>query len=169
MRRKKKRFNKFFSFFKHKSNDDKVTFKEKLVLRIVSLIITVILAIILLGGFTLFKIKSESMPAASNTSFGDPVNILLLGMNIGDPNQENNDSIKRTDTIMLLNYHPKTNSMKIVSIPRDTLITVNKNSVKINAAFAIGGYTKIKSLAPRWHNRPARTGWRACDPADRRR
>ena len=70
MRRKKKRFNKFFSFFKHKSNDDKVTFKEKLVLRIVSLIITVILAIILLGGFTLFKIKSESMPAASNTSFG---------------------------------------------------------------------------------------------------
>ena len=145
MRRKKKRFNKFFSFFKHKSNDDKVTFKEKLVLRIVSLIITVILAIILLGGFTLFKIKSESMPAASNTSFGDPVNILLLGMDIGDPNQENNDSIKRTDTIMLLNYHPKTNSMKIVSIPRDTLITVNKNSVKINAAFAIGGYTKIKS------------------------
>lgn len=146
MRRKKKKFNKFFGFFKKKSKDDgKVTVKEKFILRIVSLFITIILALILLGGFALLKIKSESMPEASAPSFGEPVNILLLGMDIGDPNQESNDSIKRTDTIMLLNYKPKTNSMKIVSIPRDTLINVNKSSAKINAAFAIGGYNRIKS------------------------
>lgn len=99
------------------------------------------------GIFALIKISDKSMPVASNVSSDEPVNILLLGMDIGDPNQPNNQSIKRTDTIMVLNYNPKNKKMQIVSIPRDTLINVNGRNVKINAAFAIGGYSKIKQEA----------------------
>ena len=85
------------------------------------------------------------MPEASAPSYNQPVNILLLGMDIGDPSQEDNDSIKRTDTIMVVNYNPKTDKIMTVSVPRDTLIKNGSNSVKINSAFAIGGYSKIKS------------------------
>ena len=146
MRRGKKKKSNFLRFFKSKAKDkDGVTIKERIVLKAVSLILAVFLAMILLGTFALFKIGSSSMPEAISPSSDEPVNILLLGMDVGDINQEDNDSIKRTDTIMLLNYHPKTKSMQVVAIPRDTLITVNNKSVKINAAFAIGGYKKIKA------------------------
>lgn len=85
------------------------------------------------------------MPSGASVSFNQPVNILLLGMDIGDPKQVNNQSIKRTDTIIVANYNPQTKSIRIVSVPRDTLISINDRNVKINSAYAIGGYPKIKS------------------------
>ena len=53
--------------------------------------------------------------------------------------------IKRTDTIMVVNYNPSADKITTVSVPRDTLIQNNGSSVKINSAFAIGGYSKIKT------------------------
>ncbi|WP_160678446.1 LCP family protein [Clostridium sp. C8-1-8] len=73
-----------------------------------------------------------------------PTNILFLGMDIGDPNQKNNDSIKRTDTIMLVRLIPKEKKAYIVSIPRDMMIKIKNSSQKINAAFSIGGDSAIK-------------------------
>ena len=85
------------------------------------------------------------MPKASNPQINKSVNILLLGMDIGDANQEDNEHIKRTDTIMVINYNPDTNKMIIVSVPRDTLIENNGSNIKINSTFAIGGYSRIKT------------------------
>jgi LCP family protein required for cell wall assembly len=85
------------------------------------------------------------MPSSIEASSNEPVNILLLGTDIGNVNQVNNQADKRTDTIMLLNYNPQNKSLHIVSIPRDTLINVNGENVKINSAYEIGGYSKIKS------------------------
>ena len=48
---------------------------------------------------------------------------------------------------MVLNYNPTNKKLNVVSIPRDTLINVNGRNAKINAAYAIGGYPKIKSEA----------------------
>jgi LCP family protein required for cell wall assembly len=73
-----------------------------------------------------------------------PTNILFLGMDIGDPAQKNNDSIKRTDTIMLVRLIPKEKKAYIVSIPRDMMIKIKNSSQKINAAFSIGGDSAIK-------------------------
>lgn len=138
------RFKKKLESGKYKKSNDSTSIREKLVLGSISLILTFIIVSMVVGIFALLKISDKSMPVASNVSSNEPVNILLLGMDIGDPNQPNNQSIKRTDTIMVLNYNPKNKKMQIVSIPRDTLINVNGQNAKINAAFAIGGYSRIK-------------------------
>ena len=143
--RNKKKNKRFLKIFKR--SDDSTTITEKLVLGVISLIITFIIISMISGISALMKIGSKSMPSGIDVSWGEPVNILLLGMDIGDPNQVDNQSIKRTDTIMVLNYNPDNKKMNVVSIPRDTLIDVNGRNSKINAAYAIGGYPKIKAEA----------------------
>ena len=139
-----KRFNKKQQSRKSDKDNEPTSIREKLVLGSISLILTFIIVSMVMGIFALIKISDKSMPVASNVSSNEPVNILLLGMDIGDPSQPNNQSIKRTDTIMVLNYNPKSKKMQIVSVPRDTLINVNGKNAKINAAFAIGGYSRVK-------------------------
>ena len=134
--KKKKRFNK--------GNDGTNKF-EKIILGVISIFLTFTVFSIISGFIALMDVGSQSMPKASNPSGNKPVNILLLGMDIGDPNQEDNKDIKRTDTIMVVNYNPETDKITTVSVPRDTLIQNNGNSVKINSAFAIGGYSRIKT------------------------
>ena len=73
------------------------------------------------GILALLKVGSKSMPSGIDVSSNEPVNILLLGMDIGDPKQVDNASIKRTDTIMVLNYNPTNKKLNVVSIPRDTI------------------------------------------------
>lgn len=68
---------------------------------------------------------------------GEPVNILLMGVDIGNPTNKNEP--KRTDTIILINYNEANEEINMVSIPRDTLVTINGRNQKINAAHAIGG------------------------------
>ena len=125
--------------------DDGTNKIEKVILGIISLFLTFIVFSIISGFIALMEVGSQSMPKATNPSRNQPVNILLLGMDIGDPNQEDNLEIKRTDTIMVVNYNPSADKITTVSVPRDTLIQNNGNSVKINSAFAIGGYSKIKT------------------------
>lgn len=141
--RNKKKNKRFLKIFKR--NDDSTTVPEKLVLGVISLIITIVIISMISGISALMKIESKSMPSGIDVSSGEPVNILLLGMDIGDPNQVDNQSIKRTDTIMVLNYNPDNKKMNVVSIPRDTLIDLNGRNSKINAAYAVGGYPKIKA------------------------
>lgn len=118
---------------------------EKTILGAVSLFLTFIVFSIISGFIALMEVGSQSMPKASSPSYNKPVNILLLGMDIGDPTQVDNMEIKRTDTIMVVNYNPSADKITTVSVPRDTLIQNNGSSVKINSAFAIGGYSKIKT------------------------
>lgn len=71
-----------------------------------------------------------------NVFLGEPINILLLGVDAGDGNT-------RTDTMMVASLDPKTKTINIISIPRDTRIYLADNQpAKINAAHAIGGATK---------------------------
>ena len=64
-------------------------------------------------------------------STNEPVNILILG---GDKVNKN------TDTIMLVNYNPKTAKINLLSIPRDTKVKVKGSSLpKINSAYPAGG------------------------------
>jgi len=139
---KKKKHKLLSKIFK--KNDDSTTIREKLVLGVIALVITFIIISMVSGISALMKIGSKSMPSSIAASSNESVNILLLGMDIGDPNQVDNESIKRTDTIMVINYNPTNKTLHVISIPRDTLISVNDRNAKINAAYAIGGYPKIK-------------------------
>ncbi|OFI07208.1 putative transcriptional regulator YvhJ [Clostridium acetireducens DSM 10703] len=90
-----------------------------------------------------FNNKSQVGEGEINTtpieSSSDNVNILLMGVDIGDPKANSNLDPKRTDTIILVNYHPMEKKINIVSIPRDTLIYLKGNRQKINVAHALGG------------------------------
>ncbi|ERI90265.1 cell envelope-like function transcriptional attenuator common domain protein [Clostridiales bacterium oral taxon 876 str. F0540] len=79
------------------------------------------------------KIKPKAV------SKDEPVNILAMGVDIGVVGAEDKDNLKRTDTILLINYNPKLEEANVISIPRDTLIEVNKKYKKINEANVIGG------------------------------
>jgi len=81
--------------------------------------------------------KSDIKPIVAEKN--EPVNILVMGVDIGTPGATNKNDPKRTDTIILMNYNPKTKEINLVSIPRDTFVVLNKRKEKINAAHAIGG------------------------------
>lgn len=65
----------------------------------------------------------------------DPVSILLTGV------EDYSDGIGRTDTIMVATLNPDDQSMKLLSIPRDTLVGIpgRANKDKINHAYNFGG------------------------------
>lgn len=90
-----------------------------------------------LGKFS--KNSKENVPLAKVADKNSPINILILGVDVGDVNLKDNDDIKRTDSILVANYNPSIPELKLISIPRDTLIQVNGKNNKINAAYAIGG------------------------------
>lgn len=60
----------------------------------------------------------------------EPFNVLLIG---GDKVNKN------ADTMMLLNFNPETMNINIMSIPRDTKVTIERTARKINYAFPHGG------------------------------
>lgn len=64
----------------------------------------------------------------------DSINVLLLGVD------EREGDSGRSDTMILLSANPNTNALKMVSIPRDTYVTIpGYGKDKINHAYAFGG------------------------------
>jgi polyisoprenyl-teichoic acid--peptidoglycan teichoic acid transferase len=124
---------------------------RKIIASIIALLcIIIILPMILIGSFVTSLEKSDLMEGIEPKS-NSPVNILLLGMDIGDVEQVENGDIKRTDTIMVLNYNPDTKKINFVSIPRDTQIEVQaydglgvlRDYWKINTAYTLGGEEEV--------------------------
>lgn len=76
----------------------------------------------------------------------DSVNFLLLGVDSKDVSQNGNT---RSDTIMLFNVNKNTGEINILSIPRDTRVSIEGRQYqeKINHAFAYGGPELILSTA----------------------
>lgn len=122
---------------------------------ILALILTVLI-LVTLSGIYLFSfissLNNSDVIAGVKPRANETVNILLLGMDIGDSENISNTSARRTDTMILLNYNPRTDNIKVVSIPRDTLIEVENahdgegNYIpywKINAAYALGGEEEV--------------------------
>lgn len=72
-------------------------------------------------------------------------NILLLGV---DSNGAGTDKWAgtRSDTIMVVNIDPRTHTVKVISIPRDSKVYLpdNKGVQKINSAHALGGVNLLK-------------------------
>lgn len=63
----------------------------------------------------------------------EPFSALILGLDVED------GGASRSDTMITVTVNPKEESVKMVSIPRDTLVTLpNGQMEKINAAYATG-------------------------------
>ncbi|MEL7596888.1 MAG: LCP family protein, partial [Clostridiaceae bacterium] len=129
--------------------------KKSKVLKIILFIITLTICIAVAGGTYIYQSLSELSENSQlkdsvtnkekdiviEKNENDSINILALGVDIGDPTSNSENDPKRTDTMILIHYNPVNESVNVVSIPRDTLIRINKKDSKINAAHAFGGIT----------------------------
>ncbi|MBU9723066.1 MULTISPECIES: LCP family protein [Bacillaceae] len=79
--------------------------------------------------------KSEKRFEVVDIEQAEPLSFLLLGVDAQDSTRG------RTDTIMVVTVNPADNSMKMLSIPRDTRTEIIGRGFddKINHAFAFGG------------------------------
>src|SRR5690625_4871849 len=85
-----------------------------------------------LGGREKSELRDEAVALGK-----DPSSVLVLGVeNYEDPNTRG-----RTDTMMVLTFNPNDNSVKMLSLPRDTLVEIpgRERQDKINHAYAYGG------------------------------
>lgn len=73
----------------------------------------------------------ESIEIARKIEDLEPFSALILGLDIED------EGATRSDTIIAVTVNPEDESVKMVSVPRDTLVTLpNGQMEKINAAYA---------------------------------
>ena len=134
------------AYKKKKKRKFKMPLKKKILIGICGILalFIIFIASITIGFFS--KIKNNCSIEAITPNKNDVVNILVLGLDIGDADNQGNESIKRTDTMLLISYNPSNKNTTIVSIPRDTLINENGSRYKINAAYPMGGDSKVVSV-----------------------
>ena len=90
----------------------------------------------------LHKLESAEMEAldaalTGSTTFEEPFTVLLLG---SDERSDDPDMGARTDTNIIVRVDPFTNTITMMSIPRDTMIEVpGVGMTKFNAAYSYGG------------------------------
>lgn len=121
--------------------------------KVMKTVIIIALALIICVGvgvtcFTVFYLSSiNSKSSAININYlepqkGQPVNILVAGVDIASNNSlelGKKNNIKKANAIVLLHYEPKDEKLKIISIPRDTMIKLNEKRQKINISNSVNG------------------------------
>jgi LCP family protein required for cell wall assembly len=71
-----------------------------------------------------------------------PVNILVMGLDLPEPGEENADRLfsGRSDTMLLIRVNPENGTVDVLSIPRDTQVNIPGEGIaKINHANQAGG------------------------------
>ena len=87
------------------------------------------------------KPTTEEPPKASSES----LNVLVLGVDRRPEDAEN--SVTRSDTMMLVQLTPQTGRVKLLSVPRDLLVEVEPGvEDRINQAYAYGGIGQAKAV-----------------------
>lgn len=79
--------------------------------------------------------SSLSKASDTKTSAGKPVSYLLLGTDTGALGRTEKG---RTDTMMVMTVNPNNKTTTMVSLQRDTKITIDGVTEKLNAAYALG-------------------------------
>ncbi len=125
---------------------------KKIILAIVGIVVLLTVAVVGIGtkvyldvkgsaGKTYESVKRES-PAKRETAVDleeqEPFSILLLGIDTGDLGRTEQG---RSDTMMVATVNPKDKKTTIVSLPRDTYVSIVGHGTddKINHAYAFGG------------------------------
>ncbi len=99
----------------------------------------------ILSRFSVFEVLFTLNPAQASMQ---EMNILLLGVDA-------TAGTKRSDTIMVIRVDPKTKTISLVSIPRDTMVVIpGVRFDKINHAYAFGGPELAVSTTANFLNIP---------------
>lgn len=108
----------------------------KLIRMLKSIIIFLLFVIIFAGGFLIydfFKNQNLSIDETQSQST-DEFLFLLAGVD-----STGEDTKTRTDTLMLVKLDEENKKIDMISIPRDSYVSINGNMDKINAAHSYGG------------------------------
>lgn len=112
--------------------------KDKTIKILKSIIIFLLFVIIFAAGFLIvgfLKDHNVNTPVESeNTNPGDDYLFLLAGVD-----STGEETGTRTDTLMLIKADKDNKTVDIISIPRDSYVSINGNMDKINAAHSYGG------------------------------
>lgn len=111
--------------------------ENKFIRIIKSIIIFLLFVVVFAAGFLLlgfFKGQNIDNPLADIVGKKDESLILLAGVD-----STGEDTGTRTDTLMLIKANSKDNSVDMISIPRDSYVSINGKMDKINAAHSYGG------------------------------
>ncbi len=112
---------------------------------IVYIVISLLCIILSLGAFFYWYIGKFSNKNSLGVIKGqDSINVLFLGLDIGVVEDKERRDLKRTDTMMLAHVNTVDNTVKVVSIPRDTLFEYGGKPQKINSAYELGGDDLVK-------------------------
>lgn len=124
--------------------------RKNKILKVVIIIILAIFICLAVGitFFTVFYLSGTNSKSnlinvkAVEPAKDAPVNILLAGVDIGSKDANDTtkgDNIKKANSIILFHYEPKNKNLKIISIPRDSLIEVDNKAQKLNYASSVDG------------------------------
>lgn len=71
----------------------------------------------------------------------ETLNVLLMGLDGDSKNEDIQNQEARADTMMVVSINPKTNTTKVVSLPRDTYVFDSnvQDFIKLNATYIYGG------------------------------
>lgn len=125
---------------------------KKIILAIVGIVVVLTVAVVGIGTKVYLDVKGSAdktyesvkreSPAKRETAVDleeqEPFSILLLGIDTGDLGRTEQG---RSDTMMVATVNPKDKKTTIVSIPRDTYVSIVGHGTddKINHAYAFGG------------------------------
>lgn len=125
---------------------------KKIILSIVGIIVALTIVVVGIGTKVYLDVKGSAdktyesvkreSPAKRETAVDledqEPFSILLLGIDTGDLGRTEQG---RSDTMMVATVNPKDKKTTIVSIPRDTYVSIVGHGTddKINHAYAFGG------------------------------
>ena len=113
---------------------------------LITLIIVLILLLGIAGTIVYFISKVNTVPlnmenvkinAFDNKDVEEYTNIALFGV---DSRESDLTAATRSDTIIICSINNKTKEVKLASVYRDTLASINDSVGKINSAYAKGGY-----------------------------
>ncbi|AGK97053.1 LCP family protein [Clostridium pasteurianum] len=124
--------------------------KSKKILKVAVIAILAVIVCIGVGVtcFTVFYLSSTNSKSnlininASAPGKDEPVNILVAGVDTGSNDSGDSvkiNTIKEANSIVLLHYDPKNENLKIISIPRDTMINLNEKRQKISVSNSVNG------------------------------
>lgn len=149
--------------------------KEKGSSKIKKVFITVFIIFLLLAssvvvyGYTVLNRLNSNEASVEQISVNEPVNILLLGVDAGDYTNKTSNNPKRSDTMILIRYNPDNNKVYMLSIPRDTRVSINGHKEKLNSAHRIGGVSlaietieKMLDLKINYYAKVDYSGFRSC-------
>ncbi|HZH62824.1 MAG TPA: LCP family protein [Metabacillus sp.] len=125
--------------------------KRKIWKRIFFFLLLMVIGITSYTGYTIYKTYNAANQSYQQLNRGeksklreapvkvneDPFSILLMGLEDYSSDGENG----RTDTLIVVTVNPTHQTIKMVSIPRDTFVTIPEEGrkTKINHAYAYGG------------------------------